>query len=191
VIVTTVLVNVLNAVDAFRQPTFQNFPVYLFGTAGTGLLVVLAVGDTASRQRLAATLLAFALVSGLWFDSGHHVYLVYHATDRSGQELERVRKKTPRDAQLISTFGVVGRLAGREWVDTFAQGGTDVAIHEPVVIVVVAPSTGNQPAGPTVLQDLRTLLVDQLHAHTIWSGATVAAYEWRPGPGVQKLTIPT
>jgi hypothetical protein len=190
VILVTLLVNVLNAVDAFRDPTFQNFAVYLFGTAGTGLLLVVAVGYSARQHVLAAALLAGALALGLSFDSGQHQFLVYHATAGSGRELQQVRERTPSHAQVIATFGVVGRFAGREWIHTFIEGGNTVAIHEPVVIVVLAPSTGNQPTAPAVLQALRTLMV-KLHAQVIWSGATVSAYELRPGPGMHQLTIPT
>jgi hypothetical protein len=190
VIVLTLLVNVLNAVDTFREPVFQNFAVYLFATTGTGLLVVLVVGRRVGRTVLAGLLLVGALVSGLWFDTGHHQFLVYPATVESGLELQQVRNRTPGDAQVIATFGVVGRFAGRRSVYTFIQGGNTVPIDQPVVVVVLAPTTGNQPTPPGVLSALRALFTKQLRARTIWSGPTVSAYEWRPGPGQRQLAIP-
>ncbi len=191
VIVVTLLENVLNSADAFREPIFQNFAVYLFATAGTGLLLVLVAGRTARRQVLAGLLLAGALVSALWFDSGHHQYLVYPSSVEAGQELAHVRERIPADAEVISTFGTVGRFAGRRSVHTFLQGGNTVPIDEHLVVVVLAPTTGNQPTPPRVIEELRVLLVEQLHAETIWSGATVSAYQWRPGPGQRTITIPS
>ncbi|MHB1535023.1 MAG: DUF2079 domain-containing protein [Acidimicrobiales bacterium] len=191
VILLTLLENILNTVDAFRQPTFQNFVVYLFATAGTGLLVVMVAGGTLRRQVLAAILVVGALVSSLWFDSLQREFLVFRSTTQAGVELRQVRALTPPNAEVISTFGVVGRFGGRKSVYTFIQGGNTVPIDEPIVIVLLAPMTGNEPTPPGTLDAFRALLIDHLHARTILNGTAVSAYEWRPRPGQRSITIPT
>jgi hypothetical protein len=191
VILVTLLENVLNSADAFREPVFQNFAVFLFATAGTGLLVLLSARHTAGRQLFAATLLVGALVSSVWFDAGHHQFLVYRSSPEAGQELAHVRAVVPAQAEVISTFGTVGRFAGRRSVHTFIQGGETIPVNEKVVVVVLAPTIGNEPTPPKVFDELRFLLVQQLHADTIWRGPEVSAYQWTPTPKQRTVTIPS
>lgn len=189
-VVLVLLENVLNPYAAYRHPHFQNFPVYIFATAGTGLLVPLFAERSFRRQVLAGVILVTALVSGLVFDIGRHEYGVFRSSVAAGTELQMVRARIPANAEVISSFGVVGRFAGRRSVYSFISGGNTVPIDEPVVVIVLAPAVGNDPTPPSVSASLKAMALNQYHARVILNGTRVSAYEWVPSPNQGSLTIP-
>lgn len=180
--------NVLNANPIFQAPNFQNAPVYLFATAGTGLLLVAAAGRGVLRQALCCVLLVAAVVPSLWFDHGNWPRPSFPPA-AAGQQLQQVRDRVPPDAEVISSFGVMGRFAGRSSIHTFVGGGNTVPIDEPVVVVVIARGVGNDPTPPAVDDALQGAMLRN-GASTIAAGPVISAYEWRPGPGVRSLRIP-
>lgn len=190
-ILLVLIENVLNQAESFRLPEFQNFPVFLLATSGTGLLLLLIADPSRRRQAVACVAGVAVLVSSLSFDIGRHEFGVFPSSVEAGSELRAVRGRVPAGAEVISSFGVMGRFAGRRSVHTFISGGNTVPIDEPVVVVVLAPVIGNEPTPPQVVDGLRALIVQRYHARPIWLGAYVSAYEWRPTPQQRSIQIPS
>lgn len=179
--------NILNSATAFHDPNFQNSPVYLFGTAGTGLLLVLVAGRRAWRQVACLAALVVAVVPSLVYDAGAQHYTTFSSNPEAGRELQQVRERTPADAEVVVSLGVMGRFAGRASVHTF-MGQGEVPVDKPVVVFVFAPRVGNPVTPQGVYDATRTRLL-QSGATVIWSGAQAQALEWRPGPGAKTFPI--
>lgn len=182
VMVTVLLANALNRKAFFVMPSYQNWPVYLFGTLGTVLLVH-AWSNRPGRWRLAAVVvLAVAFVNALAFDATHkhQAKLPFQVSGAAAGELASARRRVPGDAQVISSFGVVGRFAGREHVNALFFGGQRFPVGSRRVMFLFAPGVGNDPLPPTVTGPDEAYVRDTLHARVRFDGSAVRLYEWDP-----------
>jgi hypothetical protein len=185
--------NALNRFPAFVGQGFQNSPIYLFGAFGLGVLGVRLIRLGGWRQVL-AVLAAAGVVSALVFDiprlDRKHLD-PFKLTTQEATELGQVRAVTPGSAEVISSFGVVGRFAGRPWVYVVSAPHETVPIRATKVVFVVAPTAGTQPLSSQMMLDLRQYVTGTLHAATLHDGPTVWGYLWQAPPAVRQITLPS
>jgi hypothetical protein len=176
--------NQLNGQPIFHAANFQSSPVYLLGTAGTGLVLVLVAGRRAWRAVACVALVLAAVVPSLVYDVGSAHYDSFTSNAEAGAQLQQIRDRTPADAEVVVSFGVMGRFAGRASVHTFTGAGTLVPIDQPDVVFVFAPRVGN-PVTPQGVYDATRAHLLQLGATVVFDGSQAQALEWHPGPTVQ------
>jgi hypothetical protein len=186
------LENALNDYPAFAEPGFQSLPVYAFGITGT-MLLLMGPAARGGRARVGAIAVLVALVAfTLAFDARHfHDLQPFEVSERTANELRAVRARTPDNAEVIATFGIVGRFAGREAVHALYAPGMTLPITQRVVVFVLAARAGNQPLPPEVVAATRRFVRDELEARPLVETRRVAAYVWRPTPSERSVTLPT
>jgi hypothetical protein len=197
VIIVLAMVSVLNSNRSFISPSFQGFPYYVLGAAGTAM-VLARIGEW-KRGRLLALLLAAGLAANAIFFSVSRMPQVFHwytVTGGAADQLGHVLDRTPADAEVISSFGIPGRFAGRRQIYLLAPPHSGLVgapphpslpVRERTVVFVFAPYDGNAavnavPAIPYVR--------DQLQAQVLTERAGVYAFLWHPPPGIQTVVLP-
>jgi hypothetical protein len=191
-IIGVLTIDALSLDDAFIAPGFQNAPLYLFAPLGTALLLLYLAGRRATTSALAAVLAIAVLASSLAFDipafrQGKDVPFTVSRPD--AQQVQKIRSLTPGHAEVVSTFGVVGRFAGRRWVYPLEASGQVIPLHAAEVEFVIAPQAGNQPVPAGALTALEQMLTTD-GAARIYSGPTARAYLYRPPRNAATLTVP-
>jgi hypothetical protein len=179
VMLAVLLANVLNGRPQFIEPSYQDLPVYLFGVLGTVLLVHALCERGGVLGVVALIVVAAVTVNALAFDATHYGRLdrVKVSMPAAGQ-LAAVRRLVPDDAEVIATFGVAGRFAGRRSLRVISYGGQRIPVDAQTVVFVFAPSAGNQPLPLAILEPAERYVRDWLGARLVYHGGEVNAYEW-------------
>lgn len=204
--------NGLQLGTAFLAP-FQNFPALLFGTVGTAMSldwfgrraaarhadaarsasvaasapaaarpVALAVGVPAALvMAVAVTLVGLlAVLARPPVESG------YPEPAGAAAALDVVARRAGPQDQVIASYGIVGRFAGREHVRSFLYPGP-VLVDAPRVVFVFSATIGNMPA--PAAQDAAAETVRAL-ATLLVATPDVTAYVWVPPRGTTQVTLP-
>jgi hypothetical protein len=181
VMLAVLLANVLNGRPDFIEPSYQDLPVYLFGVLGTVLLVHALSERGGVLGVVGLIVVAAVTVSALAFDGTNYGHLdrVRVSMPAAGQ-LAAVRRLVPDDAEVVATFGVAGRFAGRRSVRVLSYGGQRIPVDARTVMFVFAPGAGNQPLPPDILEPDERYVRDSLGARLVYHGSEVNAYEWHP-----------
>jgi hypothetical protein len=191
VVILVLLENGLNGRSEFLRSEFQNVPVFLFTTVGTMLLVI-SIAQSVPRLRLVATLLlAASVTSALIFDWHHrHVSNPYRVPASIASQLQAVRIQIPDSAEVVSTYGVVGRFSGRRWVYAIAFPKQPIPIRAKSVFFVIAPTAGNQPVPAATLNAMWAMITALPSIKTIATGPDVLAAQWTPSANTT-LVVPS
>lgn len=190
VMVAVLLTNALNARPGFIDPSYQDVPVALFGALGTVLLAIALSARPGRVGALGVMVVAALAISAIVFDATH-----FHRVDAAkvspfaAGELAAVRREIPDDAQVVVSFGVAGRFAGRRWVHVLSYGGQSFPVESRTVVFVFAPAAGNQPVPLTIVERAERFVRDTLRARVLRRGVEVNAYEWRPH-GLSHVELP-
>jgi predicted membrane protein DUF2079 len=190
VMVTVLLANALNGKDFFVLPSYQNWPIYLFGTLGTVLLVHAWSARPGRWHVVAAVVLLVVVANALVFDAAHrqHAKLPYQVSGAAAHELAMARRAVPGHAQIVASFGVAGRFAGRKHAYALLYGGQRFPIRERQVMFLFAPGVGNEPLPPDITGNDERYVRNILRARVVVDGNAVRLYDWRPaGPGTVRL----
>ncbi|HXX89504.1 MAG TPA: DUF2079 domain-containing protein [Acidimicrobiales bacterium] len=185
--------NGLNANPAFIDPGFQDIPIYLFGVAATALNAVIVLSWRRVRAGIVAAALVVAVLGAVAFalDEVSQGFIVpFHVDAPTAAQIAQIRKATPPDAEVISTFGVVGRFAGRRYAYVISPLGSRFPVHASTVVFVFAPTAGTQPLPLQEIADMRQFVAEGLHATPIVSGPDAWGYVWHPSPGVGQVVLP-
>ncbi len=190
----TVLAGALQESEAFLL-AFQNFPLLLFATAGTAMwLDWLSRGATGARgarppsqgRRVvtAGAVLAVAAVTllGSADTPPSHSY-----RPGAAAALEAVDRQLTAQDQVIASFGLVGRFAGREDVRFFLVPA-QIPVEAERVVFVFSPTIGNMPTPDA--QEAAADAVRDLGARPIVETDDVRAYVWEPPAGTTSITLP-
>lgn len=181
VMLAVLVANVLNQRPDFIEPSYQDLPVYLFGVLGAVLLAH-ALSERGGALGVVGLAVAAAMTANaLFFDAGHYGDLDrVHVSKAAAGQLSAVRRQIPNEAQVIATFGVAGRFAGRRSVRVISYGGEKIPVDAGTVVFVFAPTAGNQPLPIEILAPAERYVRDTLGAQRIYHGSEVDAYEWHP-----------
>jgi Predicted membrane protein (DUF2079) len=191
VVLANLLLDGLSADRAFIAPGSQNALVYLFGAAGTMLTVVVVAGWRRVRSWMTVALVVLVVAGAVVFDAVtfSHGNLDWSTVPAAEvPELQAARAATPAGAEVIATVGVIGRFSGRRYaypIDTIST----FPVHARTVVIVIAPTAGNQPVPPAAFAGVRALITGTLHAATLVDGPTVWAYLWHPPPGTHQVDL--
>jgi hypothetical protein len=190
-----VVVMLIDAFNSHRNfvSSFQNFAVFPFVLLGTVMVLVWV----AQRFRLGwmPAVLVGVLVTLLALSYGYEQSpaSVRSVADQMpagpGAALRTTLARTPPEAEVISTIGVMGRFCGREYCYYFAPDLSRPVQSRTVVFVF---ATGSLTlTTPTRLQRAITYVRDDLHAQVLGDSDGVIAFLWHPPPGTTQVTLST
>lgn len=191
-IVLVLLENALNRNPFFIAPSYQNLPVYIFAITGTPVVVAALVRRAPARWRTAGTLLITAVLAtgaahlALTREEPLHYYRVDAST---AEDLDRVAAGVPDDAEVIASFGISGRFAGRRHVYIHSEKDQVVPVRAGRVAFVFAPRAGNQPLPADDVVNVALRLRDELGARPLLEGPSVFAYLWTPPSGTDSVVL--
>ena len=189
IMVVVLVENGLNSNVGFIRPGYQNLPVYLFGALGT----VVGIEWLARRRGLkiiAALLGLFLLGNAVWFTYRHSPsHLTYKTDGEVAAELKSASSRIAPDAEVIATFGVLGPFAGRRYIYPLAAPGASIPLRARTVVVVIAPTAGNQVLSRSVLLAVADTLRGQYHASPLHDGPNVFVFAWQPPPGMTSVVL--
>ena len=174
--------------DAFLAP-FQTFPAIAFGTAGTALALDwlgrrTRTAPVPARLATAVALVAVAVLSLALRPAAEPGYP--QPAGVQGQ-LDLVADAARPEDQVVASFGIVGRFAGREHVRLFWTPGA-VPVSAPRVVFVFSPTIGNVPSTAVQAEAVRT--VRALGARVLVDTPDVQAFVWEPPPGTTSVMLP-
>lgn len=177
---------------------FQTVPAFAIGMAGTVMVLVAILGHPGARRpvlrRRAVTALQCAIVLQTVVIAavvGSRVPATwFKVSPAQAAVLARVDAATPPSAEVIGSWGVLGRFSTRRWVYPLAVGYTSFPVHARDVVFVVTSSAGIAEVPPTQAAQIEDYLASTLHARRTEAGQGIAAYVWTPPRGVQRVTVP-
>jgi hypothetical protein len=181
VVLVVLLENALNSHSIFLKIEFQNVPVFLFGTAGTVLLVIQVAQRLRRLRILGALLLVASLTSALNFDWKHRrTSAEFPVSPAIASQLDPIRAKVPDDAEVVSTSGVVGRFSGRRWVYAISFPNKRIPLVARKVFFVIAPTAGNQPLSAGTLSAMWAMILKLPSIQPVATGPDIYAALWTP-----------
>jgi hypothetical protein len=206
----------LNSWPGFIQPhaSFQNLVAVYFLVLGTGdifswalslLLRSPAPAATLARNRSrfratttagaalvagsCALLVPVALMAKTWLPDATSFW--FSVSQPAANRLHAILTKTPPDAEVIASQGVIGRFAGRRALYPFLTPGQSFPIASSTVMFVLSPDQGLEVAPPTATIAAAKYLAHLPGARLVESGSGVVAYLWHPSHAVHKVSFPT
>jgi hypothetical protein len=111
----------------------------------------------------------------------------------SGPQAAALREglaNTPPNAEVISSWGVMGRFSERQWVYPLYQGVEAEAVREPTIVFVLTNAGDEDDPPATVAAITRYVQVD-LKARVIVETDGVAVFLWHPPHGISQVGIPS
>jgi len=129
---------------------------------------------------------AILVVSMLAFDLPHDrrgAFHHYYVTPAAATDLTYILSRTPQDAEVVSSFGVVGRFSARDWVYDISRHSEPEPVRAQTIEFVLAPWAGNAALVPSSTLAIERYVVTKLHATAVpvpLSAGRVAAYVWHP-----------
>lgn len=180
---------------AFFAP-FQNFPALVFGTAGTGMVLdwlgrraAAGAGARARGVLLGRVALAVAvvLVVATATVGRRPAEASFPEPASAAGALDQVQQALRPGDEVIASFGLVGRFAGRENVFYFIFPAS-VPVAADQVVFVFSPTVGNMPTPGDQLTAAET--VRALGATPIVQTDDVLAFRWTPPAGTTQIQLP-
>lgn len=167
-----------------------------------GLMVVLAcstmvvVSLAASTRRLArraAVLLGVAMLAQSLVLASFKLPEVFpyflQVNGPQAAALARGLADTPPDAEVIASWGVMGRFSERSWDEPLYQGvEAEPVLSSTVVFVLTNAGLENDP--PTVVAAVEGYVRDDLKARVLVDSDGVEVFEWHAPHGTTQVAIP-
>ena len=167
-----------------------------------GLLVVLAssamaISAMAFSPRRALRIGAVVLGSGMLVQSvilagikipqQFDYFLSISAPEAAA--LNRGLSETPSQAEVIATWGVMGRFSNRQWdYPLYAGVEADPVRAETVVFVLTEAGLEDDP--PSTVSAIAAYAENRLHAKVLVHSSGVTVLEWHPPKGTIQVPIP-
>jgi uncharacterized membrane protein len=167
-----------------------------------GLMVVLAcsamvvVGLATSTRRLArrsAVVLGVAMLAQSLVLAGFKLPEVFpyflQVNAPQAAALARGLSDTPPGAEVIASWGVMGRFSERSWDEPLYEGvEAEPVFTSTVVFVLTNAGLENDP--PVVVAAVGRYVRDDLKARVLVDSDGVEIFEWHPPPGATQVSIP-
>lgn len=187
--------NALNQSPVFigAAAAFQNLAAAVFLTVGAVSFLTWVVRRGRWGRRLvwcfgAVALVQILVTSHLWISRIPSTFLQVNAA--TAHDLSTVLDRTPPDAEVIASQGVIGRFGARRslypYLNEFADGQT-IPIDGRDVVFVFVPHQGIEAATPAQTAAAVDVVRNRLHATPILSTPNVTAFRWSPPPGVTSV----
>jgi hypothetical protein len=104
--------------------------------------------------------------------------------------LDRATAVIPPGAEVICSYGVMGRFAEREHILALVAAPQSFAVSTREVFFVVTPSLGNEPLDYLDARADVEFVHTQLHANILIDDSGVAVLEWSPPAGTRTVHLP-
>jgi uncharacterized membrane protein len=160
-----------------KSPGQKSSPGALARKVGPRLAVVLAVVATAIVVAQGATMVR--RIPSDW--------LV--VTNAQAAALSKAEAAIPHDAEVIATYGVIGRFAERKYILTLATAPQSFQVSAATVYFVITPRLGVELLNPLdAYPDIRFIRAD-LRARTLTDSDGIYVLEWKPPAGVRSVVL--
>lgn len=104
--------------------------------------------------------------------------------------LARGLDATPSDAEVISSWGVMGRFSNRQWIYPLYVGVEAEAVRVPTVVFVLT-TAGNEDDPPATVAAITDYVRNTLRAKVVVDTAGIDVFEWHAPPGTTQVSIPS
>jgi hypothetical protein len=183
--------NALSSSSGFIVEPFQSsaaFPFLLLGS----VMVLVSLGQRFRFGWIAALALALALggqalAYGVTTSPSNVRWAVGQIPPAMSAQLDKALARTPADAEVLATEGIMGRFSARPSVYFLVPGRT-FPVHSRPVVFVIDPARDAYPVSDDEA-DI-ALIRNRLHARVLVNGDGVWAFEWQPPRGTTRLTLP-
>jgi hypothetical protein len=103
--------------------------------------------------------------------------------------LNRVLTETPENAEVIASWGVMGRFSDREVIFPLFQDETSFTVNRPTVAFVLAPLAGIEAMKVTEVMAAIRYIRHSLHARTLMTRDGIYAFLWKPPKDVSMVNL--
>jgi hypothetical protein len=97
---------------------------------------------------------------------------------------------TPPNAEVISSWGVMGRFSNRQWIYPLYVGVEAEAVRVSTVVFVLTDA-GNEDDPPATVAAIIEYVKDTLKARIIVDSDGINVFEWHPPKGTTQVSIPS
>jgi uncharacterized membrane protein len=204
--------SVLTSSPAYSLSTaaaFQNLPAMPFIFIGS-VMVLTRIATARSvvprwsqwaRERLGrirapivALVLALAATGAVVVQGGLMISRVPSdwllVTPAQATTLKQATNVIPEDAEVIASYGVIGRFAERPYILTLAAAPQPFEISARTVFFVITPRIGAEMLDPTDAAADVTFVQTHLDAQLLINTQGIAVLEWHPQAGVRSVVLP-
>lgn len=96
----------------------------------------------------------------------------------------------PHDAEVVASYGVMGRFAERKYILTLATAPQPFEVNARTVYFVITPTLGDEPLDRLDADADIRFIQTRLGAHVMTDSNGVAVLEWVPAAGVKTVVLP-
>jgi len=104
--------------------------------------------------------------------------------------LRTVEPSIPTGAEVVSSNGVIGRIAGRVWLFPDVASPQAFPVEARSVVFVFAISQGIESVSPGNAISAAEYVKSQLHGVTLVHGSGIWVLEWHPPRGIHTVVLP-
>ena len=115
-------------------------------------------------------------------------FFLVSATEAS--TLQTVESTVPTDAEVIASYGAMGRFAERRYILTLAAAPQTFAVSAPKVFFLITPSLGTEPLEAADAKADIAFTEHSLGARLLINSNGISLLEWSPPPGVRTVELP-
>jgi len=194
VAVVVILPSALNANPAFLNPhaSFQTWPALPFVLVGSVMVLVrLAAVPCLRRAGVAVAAAWGASLTVLAASLLPNAFTYWLAVSPvAADQLAQVDARVPPSAEVIASWGVVGRFAVRSDVRAYGPLHKTFPVDRRVVVYVLAPGQGRGEVTPATARRAVARVERLPGARVLVARGSIDAIEWRPPPGTTRVTLP-
>jgi hypothetical protein len=190
-----IIPSALNANVAFLNPhaSFQTWPALPFVLVGSVMVLVRLLGGAPQARRIARGVVAawavcLVVLAGVLVPDVPRFWLAVDPP--AAAELARVDAAVPNGAEVIASWGVVGRFAVREHVYAYGPLSRSFPVDRHTVAFVLAPGQGVFEVPRATALKAVTRARRLPGARLLAASHGVYAIVWRPPPGTTRVRLP-
>jgi uncharacterized membrane protein len=189
---------------AYSGPTggaFQNLPAMPFIFIGSVMVLTRLATSGPQRHRLpqkrataiavAVAVLATALSLGQGATMIQRIPREWLLVDTAqARTLDRATAIIPPDAEVICSYGVMGRFAERKYILALVAAPQTFRVSARTLFFVITPFLGNEKLDPDDATADIEFVQTKLRARLLIDEKGVAVVEWTPPPGTRTVVLP-
>ena len=187
------LTSALNKSPIYIFEAFQNFAVFPFVLLGTVMVVTWLAGHLRYGWVVGGVvglaLFGQALAYGIATSPGDVRWAVAQVGAGEATQLRLGLDRTPTDAQVVSSIGVMGMYSSRPSV-TVLRSGEIVPVKSRSFVFVLDPAHDVGVLSPSQSSAVYSYIHQQLKTTVLASGHGVEVLEWHPPKGTSALALP-
>jgi hypothetical protein len=104
--------------------------------------------------------------------------------------LAQADSEIPHSAEVIASYGVMGRFAERKYILTLAAAPQPFEVRAATVYFVITPTLGDEPLDRLDADADIRFIRTHLAAYVLTDAHGVTVLEWNPPAGVKSVELP-